>query len=285
MELLAESTSSNWFLSNEFTESVIVFQYFDLALANIPDILQTVDWNTSVVVAFIVKTITACCFSVLCIVLNSLLVCFLLTSKDFRNLNFTPAIIQAVVDIMGPGVANCCYEIMLYYNSRYNDFGVELSRFLVMESRVQAQSTIGCVFTFLRVILNEYTTGTCVVATAYIRYILVCHPTKNNFVSSKILWVWIIAILVVATSALATNLIVVFWDYVFPSSEVLLTTQIALQNCDLLYSRSSPRVLIDLLLCLVAPAPGSNFFGKTPLFFRYSGVNAANAVNLQAKRL
>ena len=30
--------------------------------------------------------------------------------------------------------------------------------------------------------------------------------------------------------------------------------------------------------------PGSNFFGKTPLFFLYSGVNAANAVNLQAKR-
>ena len=30
--------------------------------------------------------------------------------------------------------------------------------------------------------------------------------------------------------------------------------------------------------------PGSNFFGKTPLFFRYSGVNAANAINLQAKR-
>ena len=30
--------------------------------------------------------------------------------------------------------------------------------------------------------------------------------------------------------------------------------------------------------------PGSNFFGKMPLFSRYSGVNAANAVNLQAKR-
>ena len=30
--------------------------------------------------------------------------------------------------------------------------------------------------------------------------------------------------------------------------------------------------------------PGSNFFGETPLFFRYSGVNAANAVNLIAKR-
>ena len=31
------------------------------------------------------------------------------------------------------------------------------------------------------------------------------------------------------------------------------------------------------------PIPGSNFFGKTPLFFRYSGVNATNAVNLLAK--
>ena len=30
--------------------------------------------------------------------------------------------------------------------------------------------------------------------------------------------------------------------------------------------------------------PGSNFFGKTPILFRYSGTNAANAVNLQAKR-
>ena len=38
------------------------------------------------------------------------------------------------------------------------------------------------------------------------------------------------------------------------------------------------------LLNFCSFAPGSNFFGKTPLFFRYSGVNAANAVNLQAKR-
>ena len=30
--------------------------------------------------------------------------------------------------------------------------------------------------------------------------------------------------------------------------------------------------------------PVSIFFGKTPLFFRYSGVNAANAVQLLAKR-
>ena len=31
-------------------------------------------------------------------------------------------------------------------------------------------------------------------------------------------------------------------------------------------------------------SPGSIFFGKTSLFLRHCGVNAANAVNLQAKR-
>ena len=30
---------------------------------------------------------------------------------------------------------------------------------------------------------------------------------------------------------------------------------------------------------IVSISPGLNFFGETPLFFRYSGVNAANAVN------
>ena len=40
----------------------------------------------------------------------------------------------------------------------------------------------------------------------------------------------------------------------------------------------------NLIINLGHETPGSNFFGKTPLFFRYSGVNAANAVNLQAKR-
>ena len=45
------------------------------------------------------------------------------------------------------------------------------------------------------------------------------------------------------------------------------------------------RVFIQFIKILFSQyPPGSNFFGKTPLFFRYSGVNAANAVNLLAKR-
>ena len=41
------------------------------------------------------------------------------------------------------------------------------------------------------------------------------------------------------------------------------------------------------MLTYLKKQPGLNFFGKTPLFFRYSGVNAANTANtanLLAKR-
>ena len=44
------------------------------------------------------------------------------------------------------------------------------------------------------------------------------------------------------------------------------------------------KVCWKISLSRLSIQPGSNFFGKTPLFFRYSGVNVANAVNLQAKR-
>ena len=54
----------------------------------------------------------------------------------------------------------------------------------------------------------------------------------------------------------------------------------SVHTCD----RSKLRLCWISALDLDRAIPGSNFFGKTPLFFQYSGVNAANAVNLQAKR-
>ena len=49
------------------------------------------------------------------------------------------------------------------------------------------------------------------------------------------------------------------------------------------HSISTEKIEIKILFAQTA-IPGSDFIGKTPLFFRYSGVNAANALNLQAKR-
>ena len=46
----------------------------------------------------------------------------------------------------------------------------------------------------------------------------------------------------------------------------------------------SAKDVVNFLRNFFNELPGSNFFGKTLLFFRYGGINATNAVNLQAKR-
>ena len=119
-----------------------------------------------VVVALLLKTIATCLSSLICVVLNSLLVVFLLTTNDFRNLKFSPVVIQAVIDILGPGVANFGYEILLYQQSQFNDLKKDLSRYLARETRISVETTASCVFTFFRVILNENTTGVCVTGTS-----------------------------------------------------------------------------------------------------------------------
>ena len=44
------------------------------------------------------------------------------------------------------------------------------------------------------------------------------------------------------------------------------------------------QILIPGSLRCKLKEPGSNFFGNTPLFFQYSGVNATNSVKFPAKR-
>ena len=48
------------------------------------------------------------------------------------------------------------------------------------------ETILGCVLTYLRSILNEGSTGLCILATAFIRYILVCHPTSNYLSDIKL---------------------------------------------------------------------------------------------------
>ena len=48
------------------------------------------------------------------------------------------------------------------------------------------ETILGCVLTNLRSILNERSTGLHILATAFIRYILVCHPTSNYLTDIKL---------------------------------------------------------------------------------------------------
>ena len=101
-----------------------------------------------------------------------------------------------------------------------------------------------------------------VAAAAFIRYALVCHPTKKSLVSNKLLWLIVAATLIIAILSVASNLLLIFWDHITlsPDSDVIADIKVALINCDLLYSRSTARVTADLILCLLLPAAISGFF-------------------------
>ena len=52
--------------------------------------------------------------SSICIVFNILLIVAILSSKETRNFCFFPVVFQAVIDVLGPGIANIGFEIRSY---------------------------------------------------------------------------------------------------------------------------------------------------------------------------
>ena len=73
-----------------------------------------VKYDSKLIHIVFIKTIVVSCSSVFCVLLNSMLLLFLMTNKTFRNLKFFPLMLQAMVDISGPGVANVIHEMVLY---------------------------------------------------------------------------------------------------------------------------------------------------------------------------
>ena len=52
--------------------------------------------------------------SSICIIFNTILVIAILSAKDTRNMYFFPVVFQAIIDVLGPGIANIGYEIRSY---------------------------------------------------------------------------------------------------------------------------------------------------------------------------
>ena len=117
--------------------------------------------------------------SVVCIVLNFFLILCVLTIKEFKNWAFFPVCLQAAIDIAGPGFANIIYNVksfsILREELEYTDYTASEH----FESSTFVAGNTGCFLTFFRSILNEYTTGLCVLASAFLRYCLVCHPAAK----------------------------------------------------------------------------------------------------------
>ena len=119
-------------------------------------------WDDSVGTVFVVKHYSSLLLSALCVFLNSLLVLFLATNKGFRDLKFFPLALQAVVDIIGPGMANFVFEIVSYRNVKKEVFmfrndGLSVRSMEFTLSRIGGVP--GCLLALLRMVLNEYTTG------------------------------------------------------------------------------------------------------------------------------
>ena len=119
------------------------------------------------------------------IIMNTFLLLFLFSYKEFRSWMFFPLMMQATVDIIGPGIANMIFEWKLYFHwpvladaFDYITYGDYSEPVITDEVSLQVlPGPFACVLMHLRSLLNEYSTGYCLLATAFFRYLLVCHPS------------------------------------------------------------------------------------------------------------
>ena len=228
--------------------------------------VESSDWDDAFMIVFMVKTVVTCSLSSLCVLLNSLLIFFVLTTKEFCNLKFAPVVIQAFVDIIGPGIANFIYEILALKETRREEVAKKLSEILQMADFIRPMGALACVTTFLRVILNEYTTGSCVLATAFIRYVLVCHPTRN-IIKRPLLILILIAIVAIPIIAIGVQTYKITEETIrTDGGEIISLGEFGVSGsrrqgankihyrCDTIYYRDMKRTIIEMGICLALPA-------------------------------
>ena len=102
--------------------------------------------------------------SLQCIVMNFLLLTFLFSTKEFRSWQFFPLMMQATVDIVGPGFANIAFEVKLrnklpaLEDEFQSSFEVEVENALIRRPyELQlVQGTGACAVMIFRCLLNDY---------------------------------------------------------------------------------------------------------------------------------
>ena len=226
------------------------------------------EWEREPIVrAFTVKTMITCFMSFLYIVFNSLLFTFLLSKTEYRNLQFFPVFVQTAVDILGPGAANLVYEVIAYRGITDLSTNRVMSLSLVsrgihlgmLEDYSRVHDVNGCILTFFRSLLNEYTTGLCVVATAFIRYILICRPTSTLFNDKKALIGIAIAIVLGGVSALLVNFILMAAHFLEKMTSYD-RMRIFYEKCEAVSHRQTTRLVLESCLFFGLPALSSLIF-------------------------
>ena len=120
--------------------------------------------------------------STVCILFNGFFVTFLLSKKQFRSWMFFPLILQSIIDIFSAGFMNVLFE-----NVRRLQILQLVERQIVWVGEPRAaihdimflsrlRVTVYCFLGFSRMLLNEYSTGYCILTIAFFRYMGVCRP-------------------------------------------------------------------------------------------------------------
>ena len=120
-----------------------------------------------------IKFLVQLCLSSTCILFNALFVSFLLSQKQFRSW----------IDIVSAGFMNILFEkaqlIRLQQLKSYQLRIIGKPRVSIQEiitSYFSKNSYKLCFLTYARILLNEYGTCYCILATAFFRYLGVCCP-------------------------------------------------------------------------------------------------------------
>ena len=235
-----------------------------------------ITYNAAFIQILYNKTVVVSCSSGMCVVLNAMLLFFLLTRKKFRNLKFFPLMLQALVDMIGPGITNIIHEAILYpqfkkeVTSKIDPDSNDFKEVFYYEylSLIRLSGAWSCLITYLRLVLNEYTTGLCVLLGAFIRYALVCHP-RRNILSSRVLRVLSVFLILYVSLALVANGLDMYFNF-YPMETGSSSgaqkwhfhskVEIFLNNCEAYVNRTNKRAVIDCIITLVIPASISCFF-------------------------
>ena len=225
------------------------------------------EWNHGDLLRmFAVKTAISCSMSLICIIFNSFLLLFFAFEKSFRKLNFCPVVAQAVIDLLGPGLANFVYEIWSHVTVSGDfghwavvTFGGSGIEFSLIEGISRLRNWPGCFLSFLRILMNEYTTGMCVLATSLIRYLLICHPT-STLPENKVFLISLLAVIIGSgLIAMLINFGSMSMHYLTSSRDYFKMTDFIV-NCDTIHYRKTARIVSESVMCLAIPATLSGYF-------------------------
>ena len=237
-------------------------------------------WGDSFTSELLLAKLPSFLGSAVCIVANTLLIFAILSHKHRRSFKFFPIIFQAGVDILGPGCCNFAYEwaaykkMMQYYEMKVEKRLSDRMDLADLDEGNRLENNYGCFLTFLRAVLNEYSTGICILMSALINYCSVCHATRTILTSKVLKTVAFFMVFATFAAILANFLDVALrfhptldFHYDWAEDGYFLDNRYKNNrleyleiSCQYFYFRRGIRLLIDSIVCLLIPGLVSGVF-------------------------